>query len=140
MHSTHTGHAWGAEVGGQCRREVTVTTLLPPRQMLKNAAGQMQMTPDSRRRSGGSGGVDGGVSAIRRGPVVPKGTLRAPVSPFQTTVRRYNRTTRAGLFRGGGAGSDKEEGEVEGEEEVSRPTTTDDHRQHSECKPPCLNI
>lgn len=43
-----------------------------------------------------------GVSVNRRGPVVPKGTLRAPVSPFQTTVWRYNRTTRAVLFRGGG--------------------------------------
>lgn len=65
----------------------------------------------------GKRGVDGGgvrVSANRRGPVVPKGTLRAPVSPFQTTVWCYNRTTRAVLFHGG---SDKEEGEVEGEEE-----------------------
>lgn len=69
---------------------------------------------------GGGRGVDGGgVRVYRRGPVVPKGTLRAPVSPFQTTVWRYNRTTRAVLFSwgGGGGGSDKEEGEVEGEEE-----------------------
>lgn len=74
-------------------------------------------------RGVGGGGelmVEGcGFSTNRRGPVVPKGTLRAPVSPFQTTVWRYNRTTRAVLFSwgGGGGGSDKEEGEVEGEEE-----------------------
>lgn len=58
----------------------------------------------------GKRGVDGGsvrVSANRRGPVVPKGTLRAPVSPFQTTVWRYNRKTRAVLFCGGGGGQTK---------------------------------
>lgn len=76
---------------------------------------------DTRLEGGGwekRGGDGEGVraSANRRGPVVPKGTLRAPVSPFQTTVWRYKRTTRAVLFCVCG-GSNKEEGEVEGEEE-----------------------
>lgn len=61
--------------------------------------------------------------------MVPKGTLRAPVSPFQTTVWRYvggGRRTR-GDFSGWGGGNQnivvgrgepyKEEGEVEEEEE-----------------------
>lgn len=61
-----------------------------------------------------------GATLTEGGPVVPKGTLRAPVSPFQTTVWRYgDKRTRGDL--GGepkhSGRSYKEEGEVEEEEE-----------------------
>lgn len=39
-----------------------------------------------------------GATLTEGGPVVPKGTLRAPVSPFQTTVWRYgDKRTRGDL-------------------------------------------
>lgn len=46
-----------------------------------------------------------GATLTRRGPVVPKGTLRAPVSPFQTTVWHYGDSEHEeiwGLGVGGG--------------------------------------
>lgn len=69
--------------------------------------------------------------------MVPKGTLRAPVSPFQTTVWCYGNSEHR-RFRVG-VRSYKEEGEVEEEEESggSRVTITNVHRQHAaKCKPP----
>lgn len=123
-------HTYRACVGGFGRGSVLVwrlhAPLLPPRQMLKNGAGLMRGAPPILGRGAravwgvGGGGVDvKGVwgSTNRRGPVVPKGTLRAPVSPFQTTVWCYNWTQGVFFLCGEGGGSDKEEGEVEGEEE-----------------------
>lgn len=65
--------------------------------------------------------------------MVPKGTLRAPVSPFQTTVWRYvggigertrgdfsgwgGKPEHSGRWWGGRGKPYKEEGEVEEEEE-----------------------
>lgn len=72
------------------------------------------------RNSVGRGG-EWWVDAKRRGPVVPKGTLRAPVSPFQTTVWCYRGTSGHEEFLGWEPEhrrrSYKEEGEVEEEEE-----------------------
>lgn len=94
---THTqGMRGGLGVGGRWRCKIVTTAHSPPSTPsgAGNSVDRMLGTPVCDwEQVEDSGGEDGdkkfGVRLNRRGPVVPKGTLRAPVSPFQTTVWRY---------------------------------------------------
>lgn len=138
---THTGHAWGGlGVGGRWRckihRDYCTLPFLHPYKYWEQCrldAGDTSVCDGGQEED--RGGVKKfGATLTRRGPVVPKGTLRAPVSPFQTTVWHYGDSEHEEFWGGGGRGGvtrtktevirRRGRGGRRGGEEVSRLTTT----------------
>lgn len=103
--TAHTQGMRGGEGLVELLKSIVTTAHSPPSTPTgtENSVGQMLGTPVCHW---GSGGGQWWVNGDKKfcavptegGPVVPKGTLRVPVPPFQTTVWRYgDKWTRGDL-------------------------------------------
>lgn len=102
------------------------------------------MAGKKKKKNGQGGGGEKDFGARQNGAsVVPKGTLRAPVSPFQTTVWRY--VGKGKVVVVGRTGGNRTKKRERWKKRRRGGEQTDKHRRPqarhaSECKPPHITL